>query len=245
MNSLVFPWRTFTAGFTDRSWTTQTYRLHCDANTRLTVTLQVEGRATPGAPIDFFTDAWSIALTPDAQPEPEPEPQPTPAPGGWYDAFGYVVDFDLITDPAARLAYYIRACEEGRVIGPSHDHLATWPPGARSYTLTLPGIPVDRRSALTAYYNNLNPRIVLRYVDAPAEPETPAGSRPPAPARHTPAPVAARQLRPSRNKTGLPRRRRWRTVRQDLRAPVAPGSRPADRKGHRVAGCCRRHPPRD
>ncbi len=178
VNGEPTPWRSFGDGFQDRVWCTQHHTVSVNPNDLLTVTLQAESRAEGG--IDFFTDAWNLELTPDTLPEPEPEPT------AWFDARAVVVDFDLITNPETRLAYYTAACNRGIVVGPSHDHAATWPPGARSYTVELPGIPLERRSAFTAYYANIDPRITLHYTDSPAPPPSPAPLPPISPAPQPP-----------------------------------------------------------
>lgn len=100
----------------------------------------------------------------------EPEPPDGPVPGG-YPATAMVVDYGLITSPTRRQELYGLACTRGVMVGPSHDHVRAWPPGAGSYTVNLYDIPEAQREAFRAYYAK-SPAIEVVF-EGPTEPEPP------------------------------------------------------------------------
>jgi hypothetical protein len=155
-------WNTFGNGAVDRAWTTERGSLDWDGGP-LEFAIQVESRAEAG--IDFFIDGLDLTIE-----DPSPDPEP-----GWYDARAIVCDFDIVRDPARRQEIYAEAAERGVMVGPSHDHVRAWPPGARSYTVELVDIPEARRSEFEDYYHDRSPEIVVEFVgdgeDPGPEPE--------------------------------------------------------------------------
>ena len=138
-----------------------------DAGQVVEITLQMESRALGG--IDFFTDGWSAQFTATEQPGSAEGPTP-----GGYPARALVVDYGLITDEERRKALYLEASARGIMVGPSHDHVRAWPPGAGSYVVELSGIPAAKQGEFMTYYAARSPEIVLAFRDTPDAPVTPS-----------------------------------------------------------------------
>lgn len=126
-----------------------------------TVTLFVRSTVLwPFKHCDAYVDDVSLNVVDQPQP-----PADGPVPGG-YPATAMVVDYGLIQDPARRSALYSLAAERGVMVGPSHDHVRAWPPGAGSYDVELYDIPADHRDAFRAYYAERSPHINLVFPSA-------------------------------------------------------------------------------
>lgn len=164
-------WNTFYDGFLDRVWYFQHHYLNVTAGQVVTIRLQLESRSEAG--IDFFTDleAWEALFTPDEVPDPEPCTDPEgPTPGG-YPAVAMVVDYDIITSTERREELYLIASDMGVMVGPSHDHVRAWPPGAETYTVTLWDIPADRHDEFRAWYQERGPDIEVVFLNADEIPD--------------------------------------------------------------------------
>jgi len=109
----------------------------------------------------------------DADPEPPADPDPD-----GYPARAMVVDYGFITDQQRRSSLYELAAQRGVMVGPSHDHIRAWPPGAATYTVELWDIPEAEKDALIDYYA-ASPAIVLEFhgdsgpIDPPVTPVPP------------------------------------------------------------------------
>jgi hypothetical protein len=108
--------------------------------------------------------AWGDGPTP---------PAPAPDPDG-YEATAMVVDYNHVTNKARRLELYSKACDLGIMVGPSFDHAATWPPGAKSYTLIVPDLPVSLHADHREYIAWRNPSIKVLFTNE-ATPTPPNG----------------------------------------------------------------------
>lgn len=169
-----FGWKTFGAGFLSRQWSRFQTEIDVDAGQAVEIMLQMESRALGG--IDFFTDGWSATFVATEQPGSVDGSTP-----GGYPARALVVDYGLITDQERRRTLYLEACDRGIVVGPSHDHVRSWPPGAGSYVVELSGIPVAKQGEFVTYYAARSPEITLVFRDTPDALVTPpqVGGEPP------------------------------------------------------------------
>jgi hypothetical protein len=101
-----------------------------------------------------------------------PPAGPVEPPDEGYDSTVLVVDFDRITNPEDRKAYYLEGWSRGIYVGPSHDEGRAWPDNAKTRTVELPGFSKDDLD-YAAYYHSKNPKTKLVFRPLSVEPPEP------------------------------------------------------------------------